>query len=212
MPLVVQNRRDLSPLERDAINLAFDGAVNPDDLTVEVSNQIIFDLGGGVTDAAHGAHHGNGEIEISRVQHANAENLHLFSTVDTVDLTVPNNIKYLATLVHESAHHWQSVNQRYTNRVPIYNFNAETLQLADFECKEQHASTAQVYFVVAWQLHHGIDPVDLTDNRFLPRMVGPTNRMARIKEIPHIQGRRLVAVALAESIRDDFNNFLVDLN
>ena len=40
MPLVVQQRRRLSPLERYAVDLVFDGVVDPGKLSVEVSNSI----------------------------------------------------------------------------------------------------------------------------------------------------------------------------
>ena len=207
MPLVVQNRRVLSPLEKDAINLVFDGAIDPDDLTVEVPNQIII-AGDGVA----GSYGGNGEVRISRLKHSYAEDLHIFTTVDDVDLTVPNNIKYLATLVHEAGHHWQWGRQQYTNRIPEYNFDDDVLESTDFVCKEQHASVGQVYFIVKWQLHHDHDPINLTTEGFLDKRVGPVNRYHQIAAIPHNGGQRFIDPPDAELLVDNFDNYLVDLN
>lgn len=106
------------------------------------------------------------------------------------------------------------IRNQYTDRLPEYNFDNAVLESTDFICKEQHASAAQVYLVVAWQLKHRISPVDLTsDGHTTANNVGPVDRMNRIRLIPHDANRkRLVSTAVAQSIKSDFNEFLIDLN
>ncbi len=62
MPLVVQQRRRLSPLERYAVDLVFGGTINPKDLMVEVSNSITIG-GDGVASTYRGSGVGGGTYE-----------------------------------------------------------------------------------------------------------------------------------------------------
>ena len=99
MPLGVQPPRRLSALEEYAVNLVFNGVINPKELMVEVPN--VVRSGNEEVTGSSGA----GKIKLSRTKHADAENLHIFTEVDDIDKTRPNNIKYLATLVHEVGHY-----------------------------------------------------------------------------------------------------------
>ena len=215
MPLQVQGARSLSDLEKDAVRLVFGDSINPDAedpddidqrMTVEVAEEIISG-GSGVA----GSYGGNGRVKISRLMHQFAEDLDGDTTVDDIDLTIPNNIKYLATLVHETGHHWQRVYDRYDNRVPEYEFNNEVLEDLDFECKEQHASVGQVYFILKWQLHHGHDPIDITQSAFLQKNVGPVDRYEPIVDIPHNNNKRFIDPPEAIPFVNNFNEYLDDL-
>lgn len=204
MPLQVQAQRLLSPLETDAIQLVFGNTVDVLDMTVIVPDQV----GGG----DNGSYSGHGIIKISRQKHQFAEDLDINSTVNNVDLTVPNNIKYLATLIHETGHHWQWLHQRYRNRVPEYEFDNEVLENTNFVCKEQHASVGQVYFILKWQLHHGHDPINLTNtNLSLADNVGNVDRYEPIADIPHNSGHRYIDPPEAIQLVNNFDEYLDDL-
>ena len=183
--LRVQGPRGLSPLEKAAVQLVFGNSIDPDALSQGVTvrvDEVVTSAGVGVAGS-----YGAGIIKISRVKHQFAEELDGDTTVDDIDLTIPNNIKYLATLVHEVGHHWQSIKERYNAvRIPKYDFNNEVLESLDFVCKEEHAAAGQVYFILKWQLHHGHDPINITDSGFAYKNVGPVNRYASIADIPPI--------------------------
>ena len=210
--LTIAPPRLLSPLEKYAVGLAFDGAVNPDGPTVEIIEREKLNLGGGKTDFAAGSHT-NGMIQMARCSHRHTDNMTINSTVDNTDLRKPSNIAYLARLVHESAHYWQWIHQCYPNSMSEYTFDREALRGPKFVGKEQHASAAQVYFILKWQLHHGHDPINLTNKQSGEEDVGPVNRFTRIRTILHNdQGQRLISREFAQQIADMFDDFLVDLN
>ena len=132
------------------------------------------------------------------------------TTVDDIDLTRPHNIKYLATLIHEAGHHWQSINNRYNTRIPNYEFDNEVLESLMFECKEQHAAVGQVYFILKWQLHHGHDPINIT-LAGEGRSVGPVNRYASIAAILPPNGVKDISQLEATQLVNNFGDYLDDL-
>ena len=75
----------------------------------------------------------HGIIRISRVLHQHAEDLNQDTTIDDIDTPVPNNIKYLATLIHEAGHYWQWLHNRLRDRVPEYEFTNDVLETLDWE-------------------------------------------------------------------------------
>ena len=131
MPLVEQRRHRLSPLERYAVDLVFDGAVDPGELWIEIPE--IYKVGGQKVAGDGGD---IGKIKLSRSSFADAEDLDMLTEVDDIDKTRPNNIKYLSTLVHEAGHYWQERRNRYRERIPFYEFSDNVLPRVNF----QHAS------------------------------------------------------------------------
>ena len=210
MPLVEQRRRRLSPLERYAVDLVFDGEVDPGELWIEIPE--IYKVGGQKVAGDGGD---IGKIKLSRSVFADAEDLDMLTEVDDIDKTRPRNIAYLSTLVHEAGHYWQERRNRYRERIPFYEFAGPALRSAKFFCAEQHASVGQVYFIVKWQWDLGIPQLDLTDGS--PRWrdnVGPVGRYCPIG------GRDLDANNKRYMSRDEvgkffpwyFQKYLIDLN
>ena len=207
MPLVVQPPRRLSSLEEYAVNLVFNGTINPKELTVEVPN--IVRSGNQEVAGSSGA----GKIKLSRTKHADAENLHIFTEVDDIDKTRPNNIKYLATLVHEAGHYWQYVHKQHNIRRPYYEFSDNVLRTTNFICKEQHASVGQVYFILKWQWDLGISRLDLTNYSNARDNVGPTNRYCRIAAREHIRSKRYMSRReVSKFFPGKFLRYLTDLH
>ena len=208
--LVVQPLRRLSPLERYAIDLFFYGAVDPRDLTVEVSNSIT--IGG---DGVASAYSGSGRINISRIKHADAERLDILTEVDDIDKTRPNNIRYLATLVHSAGHYWQERRNRYRELLPFYEFSNGTLDRTEFICSEQHASVGQVYFILKWQWDLGIPELDLTDGSPWGRdNVGPAGRYCPIggRDLDSDNKRYMGRREVGKFFPRRFQTYLLDLN
>ena len=210
MPLVVQQRRRLSPLERYAVDLVFEGAVDPRDLSVEVSNSITID-GDGVASV----YRGGGRIAISRIKHTHAENLHILSEVDDIDKTRPRNIAYLSTLVHAAGYYWQERRNLYRQRLSFYEFTDRTLAPPQFICGEQHASVGQVYFILKWQWDLGIPQLDLTDGSPWQRdNVGPAGRYCPIggRDLDSNNKRYMSRDEVGEFFPGYFPRYLIDLN
>ena len=211
--LRVQGPRVLSDLERAAFNLVFGEATTPLGTSITLPQIKIRehidnygDLGGagGQYDVV------NDIVEIAIDKHPYAEDMDGDTTVDDIDLTRPHNIKYLATLIHEAGHHWQSVNNRYNTRIGIYDFDNEVLKSLKFVCKEQHAAVGQVYFILKWQLHHGHDPINITQAGG-GKSVGPVNRYASIAEILPPTGDRDISRSKAIQLVSKFGKYLADL-
>ncbi len=204
--LRVQGARGLSLLEKAAVRLVF-GAPDAlsEGLTVQV-DEVVTSGGVGV-----GGSYGGGIIKISRVKHQFAEDLDGDTTVDDIDLTIPTNIKYLATLVHEIGHHWQSINNQHNIRIPNYEFDNKVLETLNFVCKEQHAAVGQVYFILKWQLHHGHDPINITQAGSADKIVGPVNRYASIADIPPTNEPRYIDPPEAIQLVNNFGRYLADL-
>ena len=176
--LRVQGPRTLSGLELDAFRLVFGTSLTPPRIEIIEHLDNTGDTGGAV-----GQYDADRDVlEIARDKHPYAEDLDGDTTVDDIDLTIPHNIKYLATLIHEAGHHWQSIHNEHPDRIPNYEFNNEVLETLNFVCKEQHAAVGQVYFILKWQLHHGHDPINLTDRGHSDN-VGPAGRYASIADI-----------------------------
>ena len=210
MPLVVQQRRRLSPLERYAVDLVFDGAVDPGELSVEVSDRIT--IGG---DGVASIYSGDGRIAISRIKHADAEDLDILTEVDDIDKTRPNNISYLSRIVHEAGHYWQERRNRYRKRLPFFEFSRETLDRVEFICKEQHASVGQVYFILKWQWDLGIPQLDLTDDSPWGRdNVGSAGRYCLIggRDLDANNKRYMSRDEVGEFFPRKFQRYLIDLN
>ena len=87
MPLVVQPLRRLSPVEKYAVDLVFDGAVDPEELSVKVPDRIT--IGG---HAIPSVYNDDGRIAISHIKHADAEDLHMLTAVDDIDKTRPSTL------------------------------------------------------------------------------------------------------------------------
>ena len=204
--LRVQGPRALSDLEREAFNLVFGEAITPPRIQIYEYLENAADPGGagGQYDAV------NDIVEISIDTHAYAEDMDGDTTVDDIDLTIPNNIKYLATLIHEVGHHWQSINNQYNTRIGIYEFDNEVLGSLEFVCKEQHAAVGQVYFILKWQLHHGHDPINITQAGE-GKSVGPVNRYTPIADIPPHDKDRHISRSEAMQLINNFNGYLADL-
>ncbi|MYE88372.1 hypothetical protein F4X33_05180 [Candidatus Poribacteria bacterium] len=207
MPLVVQPPRRLSTLEECAVNLVFNGLINPKELMVEVPN--VVRTGNDEVAGSSSA----GKIKLSRTKHADAENLHIFTEVDDIDKTRPSNIKYLATLVHEAGHYWQHVHKRHNIRRPYYEFSDNVLRATNFICKEQQASVRQVYFILKWQWDLGIPRLDLTNSTNARDNVGPTNRYCRIAARGHIRNKRYMSRhEVSKFFPSRFQRYLADLH
>lgn len=229
MALEVQEARPLSPLERAAVKLVFEDSLDPCDVYVIVHAN----LGGNAGSAG-----GSGQINISKASYQRTDALDIDSTVSIPKALKPENIAYLSTVVHESAHHWESNNQKYTHRGPYepvpYDFSWEELQTLKFRKdqhdvvlpesqkplpephdvrKEQHASMAQVYFTIAWQLEHLPDgsDVDLTPRTNSRNGVGPTHRYHRIQAIDDGEGRLVVTNKFAKTLKGEFSVFIEEL-
>ena len=204
--LAVRPLRRLSPLERYAVDLVFNGRIDLAELRVEVPDQV----------RGHaGTYGGNGKIKISRLKHQYADDLHIFTEVDDIDKLNPDNISYLSTLVHEVGHHWQSVHKRHNTRRPYYEFSDNVLRTANFICSEQHASVGQVYFILKWQWDLGIPRLDLTDGATRAGLgVGPTNRYCRIavRDLDSNQKRYMSRREVSKFFPRRFDPYLVDLN
>ena len=205
MPLQVQpDYRFLSHLEQHAVELVFGGSLNVYNMRVRVLDQV----GGG----HNGVHDGNGRISLSRQKHAFAEDLDGDTELEDIDTTIPNNIKYLATLVHEAGHHWQRLHDRFTTRIGYYNFDDHVLDSLDWQCREQHASVGQVYFMIKFQLDQDHDSIDLTRSAFAEKNVGPADRYEEIAEIPlNNQHKRWVDVPDAQAWMPNFDGYLDQL-
>ena len=247
MPLPLEGPRPLSPLEREAVDLVFEDSIDPCDVYLTVLPVIEHAVG------STAASYAEGQIKINRSKFLHTDALNIKSRRAKTDIFKLANMSYLSRVIHECTHHWQSVHNKYTNRGPYENaphkFSWEELQTLRFMkaqhklgplnpgsehppephelLNEQHASAAQVYFVIAWQLEHSSDHlVNLTFRSTEEDRVGPVERYYRIHAIPHAKtfkpdvpfdlcdpvppGRR-VSRECAMDIANDFNVFLKDL-
>lgn len=244
MGLQVQGPRPLSPLEQDAVRLVFCGSLNPCDLYVTIYDDRR-------SEANRGSNRDGGNIRINRYKFKYADALNLNSTRANTDIFKPGNMDYLSTLIHESTHQWQWDYKRYQWSGPEdvkplpYTFTREELTEVppsrkwwdqnpypnkDLDnlnlLKEQHASAAQVYFVIAWQLEYSSDGlVNLTTSNEWTR-VGLVKRYHEIAAIPSAHpfdpvppddscdaappGRR-VSRGCAERLSNHFGRYLVEL-
>ena len=247
MPLAMEGTRVLSPLERDAVKSVFQDTIDPWDIELEIvefidredqeAKYINFEAHDGVT-VAVSAYYGNGKIRINKSAFPYTQALNINSTRRYLDLTDkngeltnrfrPGNMHYLSTLIHECTHYWEEVFDRYAggvfNKPAVYRFNKEQLRRRDVPdlSPEQHASAAQICFLIEWQLEQqpkGSD-VYLTSRSKNPKLnVGPVGRFQRIdflalnldeNEVP--QSARIFTYEKARGwIGDYFGWLLVEL-
>lgn len=238
--LEVQGPRDLSPLEEEAVGLLFPiipslPTVEPTEIISEVQLEIVDHILRTEKPWLKKVHsiYGNGLITISKSAFPHTQALNRNSTFDWVDPTLefgdrkrtdpfsPGNMYYLSTLIFECAHHWQQKYGLYTDpgapTNPPYNFDRKLLK--DLRLySEQHASAAQVYFLIAWQLRKRLEPrpideaktpvpyVDLTSQSLdSSKNVGPVDRyIEMIVDFPHTNGQRILNRKDAESLHGDF--------
>lgn len=206
MRLAMEGPRPLSPLEREAVELVFWDSIDPCDVHVTVVEGLI------VGEKEVAARYGEGGIIfINRSKFPYTDALDINSRRTNTDKFKPANMNYLCRVIHECAHHWQSIYKKYEERGPYkpapYDFSWEELQTLTFRKdqhdvvlpeskerlpephelrKEQYASAAQVYFVIAWQLRHSSNSlVNLTTHGSREKIVGPVYRYHEIDAIPH---------------------------
>ena len=236
MPLPLEGPRPLSPLEREAFRLVFWDSIDPCDVYVTVIEKIEHTVKNAV------ATYSNGGIKFGRSRFPYTDALNIDSTLANTDIFKPGNMNYLSRLIHEATHHWQSVYKKYDWRGPpdtgVYYFSKKELETLKFIkeehpdlrephkfkeeydelLKEQHASAAQVYFVIAWQLEYSSDRlVNLTMGSDRERRVGPVHRYYEIAAIPTahphdpVPPGRWVSRGDAEGLSNHFSAYLVDL-
>ena len=213
MPLAMEGTRVLSPLERDAVNLVFQGTIDPRDIALEIIESVPEKQGAKYTNVetrngarvAVSAYYGSGTIRISRSALPHTQALNINSTRRYLDLNDkrgeltnqfrPGNMHYLSTLIHECTHYWQEEFNRHAfkgfNKPPVYDFMWEQLKQRDVPdlSPEQHASAVQVSFLSDWQSKHqpkGAD-VNLTSRSKDPaENVGPVDRLLNIDGTTYI--------------------------
>ena len=232
MPLPLEGPRPLSPLEREAFRLVFWDSIDPCDVYVTVMERLEHTVGGTV------ASYSDGGIKVNGSRFPYTDALDINSTLANTDIFKPGNMNYLSRLIHESTHHWQSVYKKYDWRGPpdtgVYDFSKKELETLKFIkeehpnlkkpdkfkkeyatlLKEQHASAAQIYFLIEWQLEYSSDPlVNLTYAWGGPdERVGPVERYSEIrKEVVHGQSGPWISRADASDLSNHFSAYLVDL-
>lgn len=202
MPLTLAVNRVLSPIEREAIELVFKdpgdpenkSAIDPEYIRLTIVESL--EPKGTLPWAAlkrkvASTYDGDGLIRISRSAFPYTDLTESSSRVDKdTDEFKPGNMHYLSTLIHQCTHYWQDLYGRHGP--PVHHVNAP-YQSTDFQfayeqlkkrdvpdlSSEQHASAAQVYFLIAWQLHDrlGTPDVNLTSqSEDAEHNVGPVDR------------------------------------
>ena len=267
MPLPLAENRVLSPLERDAVKLVFQNAIDPWDISLTVVESIPRE-GHGLQDMipridnqfrplsstprqeiidllkqkptieqqlppkplpqeikpllgeVASTYDGNGKIRINRSAFPHTEALNINSTRADTKIFKPANMHYLSTLIHECTHYWQEVYGRHTFYKIFYDFTQDQLLKRDVPelSANQHASAAQVYFLIAWQLEYRPkgSNVNLTSRSPNPEHnVGPVDRFLGIDASIYNSGKgtsRIVSYQHAlESIPNYFGWLLVEL-
>ena len=228
MPLEVQGPRQLSPLEDEVVTFVFErdppSGVERTIIVQDILLRIVADIPGAVST------YRNGLITINRsaLPHTQALNQNSTSTrvypsdgtFQTTDLFSPGNLHYLSTLIHGCAHHWQEKYDLYRDPGnkwdPPFRFNPEQLDNLDL-FSDQHASAAQIYFLISWQLRYrqspgdGVPYLDLTSqSRDRSKNVGPVDRYTRMlddEKFKHENGERLLNLTDAQNLISDFINY-----
>ncbi len=227
MGLKVQGPRPLSPLEQEAVKLVFRESLDPcGDVYLTVLEHL---------DGHAGENRGFGNIRISKAKFSRTGDLNIDSTSANTKILKSANIQYLSTLIHECTHQWQWNYERYLDapsdvKLP-YDFAREELQAMKFLkkyhknldkpgqfpekaefMKEQHASIAQVYFMIAWQLKHLPKGSDVNLSYEGPDRVGLANRYHEIRKLDDDNdGRLFVSRDIAEDLAHHFSAYLVEL-
>ena len=228
MPLAMEGTRVLSPLEREAVKLVFEDAIDPWDisLTVVESFEPRQLWAAAKLPQAVSTYDGDGKIRINRSAFPYTDALHINSTRADTEIFKPGNVRYLSTLIHECTHYWQEVYGQHEGPVSHVNapyrsanhrFTDEQLLKRDVPelSAEQHASAAQVYFVIEWQLRYQPDGsnVNLTSRSPDPeRNVGPVDRFNEIhwpRGSPYTVGPLFTKYEHARDLRDNFFGWLL---
>ena len=232
MPLAVQGPRPLSPLEEEAVDFVFQrqppAGVEPTEIVSEIQLEIVEHIPRYIKPwlrVVPSTYDGNGIITISSSAFPHAQALNKDSTRkflgstdrwgERIEPFRPGNMHYLSTVIFECAHHWQEKYNLYRNPGypgdPPYHFNQE--QLKDLRLfSEQHASAAQIYFLIQWQMRYKGFPINLTSQPSnSERSVGPVDRYTRIpSEFQLEDGRRIFEEGDKESVQSlqaDFVNY-----
>ncbi len=174
-------------------------------------------------------YHRGGTITISRSAFPYTQALNINSTRSYLDPTAgsfqrtepfrPGNMHYLSTLIYECTRHWQWAYDRRADYRHGYgsrhHFTKEQLQAENRPALsgERHASAAQVFFLIEWQIRYKGGLVDLTsapqDSEFY---VGPVDRYDEIAVKEHDEnGRRIVKNERAKKLNSAFNWYLYEL-
>ena len=172
MPLEVQGPRQLSPLEDDVVTFVFESdppaGVKRTIIVQDILLEIVDDMPW-LEKAVSTYRNGLITINSSALPHTQALNQNSTrtrvypsdGTFQGTDLFSPGNMHYLSTLIHGCAHHWQEKYDLYRDpgprRNPPYDFNKDQLENLDL-FSEQHASAAQIYFLIEWQLRYRRSP------------------------------------------------------
>ncbi|MYE88448.1 hypothetical protein F4X33_05585 [Candidatus Poribacteria bacterium] len=165
---------------------------------------------------------GDGKIRINRSAFPHTQALNINSTRRYIDLTdkrgelttpfSPGNMHYLSTLIHECTHYWQEVYGRHTFYKNFYDFTQDQLLKRDVPelSVNQHASAAQVYFLIAWQLEYRPKGSNVNLTSRSPNSehnVGPVNRFRNIDASIHNSSKGASRIIKYEHIHNNIYNF-----
>ncbi len=246
--LEVQGPRGLSPLEMKAVELVFHRPAPAGVKLTEIVQEIQLEIVDNILQITKPwlrkvpSTYGNGLITISKSAFPYTQALNKDSTFDWVDLTLefrdrkrtdrfrPGNMHYLSTLIFECAHHWQKKYDLHADpgapTNPPYNFDRKLLK--DLRLYSyQHASAAQIYFLIFWQVAHrrALRPglivehpekvpfVDLTSQSLdSSKNVGPVDRyIEMLVDFPHTKGQRILNREEVETVLSDFVDYTRNL-
>ena len=233
MLLEVQGPRQLSPLEEEAVRLVFHRPpptwVEPTEIVSEIQLEIvdhILPITKPWLSKVPSTYDGDGKIRISKSAFPHTEALNMTSSRRNTDEFSPGNMHYLSTLIFECARHWQKKYDLHADpgapTNPPYNFDRKLLK--DLRLYSyQHASAAQVYFLIFWQVTHrrALPPglivahpekvpfVDLTSQSLdSSKNVGPVDRYIKmLVDFPHTKGQRILNREEVDSVLSDFVDY-----
>ena len=196
-PIPLQGQRDLSELEKAAIDLVFKGSpsFSPTMLRSTVRVKVEEEANRADGSKPRGVQ-ANGIITIYRKKFVWGDAIDAGSTVGNTDIFKPGNLDYLNTFIHEAAHWWQEHQNRYQislqnpeETADRYDFDYYQLRNLTFDDKEAHASAVATWFIIAWQLEHrpADQLINLTSDVGLTNRwnVGTLHRYDEIDKIPH---------------------------
>ena len=199
--------RALSALETSAVNFVFQGTIDPSELDIELVAGLGYDLPGGGRKLIRGNHKGNGKFQVRADLYEDA-GLNEHSTMQNTDILNAAVINALSTVIHEATHYWQEKFNRHTTGT---NSNFTESELFNNRLSsEQHASAAQVYFVLAWQVGHDAESINLS-TWYANKSVGPVDRYDAIRPIRHPDTQRFVTKNTARRLLYNFINFTTAL-
>ncbi len=243
MALRQHGPRKLSNLEKAAIDLVFEAYPKLGVGSGTIFDLLTISLLPASDPVDRGSYGGN-HIKIGIDSHQCADDLDYYSALSNTDILKPGNMDYLNTFIHEATHHWQLYNDKYRWRGVFgeepYDFTQKELtesppsehkaktdsnpwykqskKLDSLDLlKEQHASAAATWFVIAWQLRYTLDTVDLIDltttsyNRPVRHSVGTLDRYHEIQEMEPGEDGRWVSRGMARSLAHDFRKVIKEL-